>query len=412
MPRVVRRVTIALCLVLAAALPGQAFEEEQDGRERLFGGGARCDDGPVTQTDNQSGPGRGRFRERLRERFGSADGVPTTPASTATTDGARGERRARIRERLRARFGRADAPAAATTQSAPTQVAARGTGNLTPGDYCFTLQHGGLTRQYLVHVPRSYAGAPTPMILALHGGGGGMRYQANDKNYGLITKSEQAGFIAVFPNGYSRFPSGILATWNAGKCCGKARDENIDDVGFLRAVIETMFAKANVDRAKVFSIGMSNGGLMSYRLACEAPFLIKGIMAVAGTDNTTSCNPARAVPILHVHALNDDRVLFNGGAGKKFRDPNTVTEFVSVPDTIAKWVGLNRASATPQRVLSVPGAYCDLHAAPRIGGAPVKLCVTETGGHSWPGGEKARADEPPSKAIIANDVMWEFFSGL
>ena len=281
-----------------------------------------------------------------------------------------------------------------------------------PGDYRFAFTHDGLRREYLVHIPKRYDPArPAPMILALHGGGGSMSYQANDRNYGLIAKSEEAGFVAVFPNGYSKRRSGLFATWNAGACCGAARDENIDDVSFLRAVILRMSRHANIDRARVFSIGMSNGGLMSYRLACEAPELLRGIMAVAGTDNTRACAPSRPVAVLHVHALNDDHVLFNGGMGPGSRNAAAATEFVSVPATIEKWVKLNRANPAPRRVLNVPGAWCDRYDATPVG-APVQLCVTERGMHSWPGAEKSRADEPPSRAIAANDVMWTFFSGL
>lgn len=284
---------------------------------------------------------------------------------------------------------------------------------LSSGDYEFSFRHDGILRRYRVHVPATYsAAAATPMVLALHGGGGNMHYQANDRNYGLITASERYGFVAVFPNGYAKNRRGLFATWNAGLCCGPARDENIDDVGFLRSVVARVKRQANIDPARVYSIGMSNGGLMSYRLACEAPDIIRGVMAVAGTDNTSVCAPQQTVPILHVHALNDDHVLYNGGAGEAaFRNRDAVTDFRSVPDTIEKWVRLNHAEPAPERVLSVPGAWCDLHRA-RPGGAPVKLCVTERGGHSWPGGEKARSPEPPSKAINANEQMWEFFSGL
>jgi len=284
---------------------------------------------------------------------------------------------------------------------------------LSAGDHEFSFRHEGVLRRYLVHVPAAYSPAsPAPLVLALHGGGGGMRYQANDRNYGLIGASEQHGFIAVFPNGYSRNRLGLFATWNAGRCCGASRDDNIDDVGFLKEVVARVKSRLNIAAERVYSIGMSNGGLMSYRLACEAPDVIRGVMAVAGTDNTHDCTPGRPVPILHVHALNDDHVLYNGGAGEgAFRNREAVTDFVSVPATIDKWIALNRAETTPQRVLSVPGAWCDLHRA-QPGGAPVKLCVTETGGHSWPGGRKRRADEPPSSAVNANDLMWEFFSSL
>lgn len=282
-----------------------------------------------------------------------------------------------------------------------------------PGDYRLALQHDGRTREYRVHVPRSYAGAtPTALIVALHGGGGDMDYMARDDLYGLITKSEQAGFIIVFPTGVSPLRSGLLATWNAGDCCGRARDEHIDDVGYIRDVILRMQSLANIDRKKVFAIGMSNGGMMAYRLACEASDLLRGVMSVAGTDNTRACAPSRAVAVLHIHARNDDHVLFTGGAGDTFRNRAQVTDFVSVPDTIEKWARLDHAQPTTTRVLTVPGAYCDLHTArPDTDSAPVELCVTDVGGHSWPGGAKPRG-EAPSQAIRANDVMWDFFSSL
>ena len=79
-----------------------------------------------------------------------------------------------------------------------------------------------------------------------------------------------------------------------------------------------------------------------------------------------------------------------------------------VPDTVAKWTKLNGCAAPARKVLQANGAFCEVYAS--CGGAPVQLCVTETGGHSWPGGNKRRAEQPPSQAISANDVMWEFFS--
>jgi polyhydroxybutyrate depolymerase len=114
----------------------------------------------------------------------------------------------------------------------------------------------------------------------------------------------------------------------------------------------------------------------------------------------------RAVPVLHIHALDDDRVLFHGGAGSASASQ---ANFVSVPDTVAKWVRFNGCEARPRRVLEVPGAYCETHASCRDG-SEVKLCVTETGGHAWPGGRKVRGGQPGSAAIVANDVIWDFFS--
>jgi len=275
-----------------------------------------------------------------------------------------------------------------------------------PGDYTFSLEHDGLTRMYRVHVPVGYSATkPAPMVLAFHGGGGNMDYQADDKYYGLIAKSDSTGYIVVFPNGYSPFKSGKLATWNAGNCCAGARDKNIDDVGFVREMINSLRSRLNIDPARIYSTGMSNGALFSYRLACEMSDTIKAIAAVAGSDGTKSCDPKTPVSILEIHAKDDEFVLFNGGAG---RDSKALADFVSVPETIARWVRRNGCPATPKRVLENAGAYCDSY-APCRGGTEVKLCVTESGGHSWPGGRKVRTGEPGSTAISATDVMWEFF---
>ena len=276
-----------------------------------------------------------------------------------------------------------------------------------PGDYRFKFMHDGIEREYLVHVPKSYRGKPTPMLLALHGGGGDADYQADDSKYGLIGKSEQAGFIAVFPNGYSRFKSGILATWNAGGCCAGAQKNNIDDVGFLRDVIHRMEKQASIDPKRIFATGMSNGGMMSWRLACEVPE-IRAIAPVAGTDNTAECRPSHPVPVIEFHAVNDEMVNFRGGPGPR---SFTQANFVSVPATQAKWVQLNRAQPSVRRVVSVAGAHCDFHPAMH-GGAPVELCVTDSGGHSWPGGGTQQGRKQPSMAISANDLMWSFFSSL
>jgi len=310
-----------------------------------------------------------------------------------------------LRERLKQRWLKRhqDKPASESNADAIAKIDKS-------GDYNFTIVHDGLSRQYRVHVPQRYSAAtPTSLVLAFHGGGGDMDHMATDKYYGLISKADAAGFIVVFPNGYSKLSSGKFATWNAGNCCAGARDQNIDDVGFIRKIIANLTQQLNIERKQIYATGMSNGGMLTYRLACEMADTFKAIASVAGTDNTTSCTPKVPIAILHIHAKNDDHVLYNGGAGKTFRDMSKITDFTSVPATIAKWVRLNSCNAAPQRVLETSGAYCDKYSQ-CAGNVAVQLCVTETGGHSWPGGTKPRGDESPSQALSADDVMWDFFS--
>lgn len=295
------------------------------------------------------------------------------------------------------------------SQPAPQATAKVGDPITAPGDYVYTIEHSGDTRHYTVHVPKSYDPAkPVPLLLALHGGGGDMTRQANDEYYGIVGTSEREGFVAVFANGYSRFDSGKLATWNAGKCCGGARDKKVDDVGFLRQAVANVSAQLSIDRQRVYATGMSNGGMMSYRLACEASDVFRGIAAVAGTDNTIQCKPAQPVSVLHIHAKNDSHVLYGGGAGPGNRSKEATTDYVSVPDSVAKWVRLNGCNTKAERILDKEGAYCERYSGCR-GDTAVQLCVTETGDHSWPGGVKKHQAEPTSQAISANEVMWDFF---
>jgi polyhydroxybutyrate depolymerase len=275
---------------------------------------------------------------------------------------------------------------------------------LRAGEFEFKIGHN---RKYLLRIPASYdAFRATPLVLFFHGGGGHMEQGA--AAYGWRTKSEQEGFILAFPNGSSRLPRQHLATWNAGECCGYARDRNIDDVGFVKQVLADIKRQVNIDAGKIFATGMSNGGMLAHVLACEMADTFKAVASVAGTDNTLSCTPSRPISVMHIHARDDTHVLFDGGAGKDaFRDQSKVTDFTSVEETINRWIVRNGAGKTARRVLDVPGAYGDLYTS-KHNDAQIELVVTQTGGHSWPGGKSVRGKKP-SEAISANDVIWEFF---
>lgn len=257
-------------------------------------------------------------------------------------------------------------------------------------------------RKVLVHLPSAYDGVKSwSLVLALHGGGGHAQLMADDSRYGWQREADQGGFIVAFPNGASRLPGGRLATWNAGGCCGYARDQNVDDVAFLRAVVAELKGRYRIDSARVFAAGMSNGGMMAHRLACDAADLFRAVASVAGTDASTHCQPARPISVLHIHARDDDHVQYAGGAGAKaFRDRSSVMDFVSVPDTVARWVQRDQCHSSAQPVLQVAGASCVAYGDCGAG-VRVQLCSTDTGGHSWPG---------PAATIDATREIWRFFS--
>lgn len=273
------------------------------------------------------------------------------------------------------------------------------------------LQVGGQERHYLLYVPPQAENQALPLVLALHGGGGRADLMASERYYGLLGKARAARFVIAFPNGSSRFAGGQLATWNAGGCCGQARDRGSDDVGFLRAVVADIQRRVRIDPERIFATGMSNGGMMSYRLACEAADLFRAVASVAGTEALAECRAQRPVSILHLHARDDTQVLFEGGAGPaSARYAGKIMNFVSVPENMARWVERNQCATLPQRVVEVPGVICERY-SPCRENTLVQLCVTQTGGHSWPGAAAVRPGKPAaSQAIQANDLIWSFFA--
>ncbi|MCW7497684.1 prolyl oligopeptidase family serine peptidase [Leptospira levettii] len=321
----------------------------------------------------------------------------------AMTSCERGYIRSALKEKFQKKISDLPAPNAITNLAEPIT---------NPGDYVFSTIHQEMLCYYKIHVPKSYhPNSSVPLLFVFHGGGGDMEIQSKEEFYHQISKSEELGHIVVFPNGYSLYQSGKFATWNAGNCCGESKKANVDDLGFVKGILSHLTQQMNIDKKRIYSTGMSNGAMMSYQIACSMADQFAGITAVAGTDNTIDCKPSKPISIFHIHAKNDDKVLFYGGAGSSFPDRSLITDFVSVPKTVSKWVQLNVCNPTPKIVLQNKDVTCEEYHECKDG-VTVKLCVTEDGGHSWPGGKKPSfllGGGSPTKAIIANDVMWDFF---
>lgn len=279
---------------------------------------------------------------------------------------------------------------------------------LSAGDHSRRVRADGVDRSYSVHVPPQYvADSPTPVVLAFHGGG------ANAANMvvfsGLNRKADQSGFIVVYPEGTGRLPR--MLTFNAGNCCGQAAAGHVDDVAFVRCMLDDLEKVANVDRRRVFATGMSNGGMMAYRLASEMSDRIAAIASVSGPMGTKECRPGRAVSVMHFHGDADEFAPFKGGKG---RGPSG-TDFYSVDHSINAWVEANDCDKSP-RSLELPDRENDATTVKQIRyefgkeGSEVVLVIIKGGGHTWPGNEpRMRSLGAATRDISANDMMWEFF---
>lgn len=256
----------------------------------------------------------------------------------------------------------------------------------------------GRRRSYYLDIPGDLRPMrQVPVILAFHGGSG------NPVEIAKVTRlSERAvplGFVVAYPGGYKN-------TWNAGDCCGPARDEGIDDVGFVRAILADLEAMLRVDHRRIFATGFSNGGKLAYRLACELSDRIAAIGVVATSLGVTDRTPNRPVSILHFHGTADRLAPFSGGRGMAWSS----VEQVSVPSTIALWVQWNRCSGEAritregERVMRF--SYPSHHE-----GAQVVLYLIQGMGHQWPGGKALEPGllGPGSDDLSATDKVIEFF---
>jgi len=261
----------------------------------------------------------------------------------------------------------------------------------------------GYSRSCLINLPPNYnENANFALVIALHGTAGSAVQMETD--YKLTAKSNSAGFIIVYPQGVpSDGPLGIR-TWNAGSCCDFAMEHHIDDVKYIRLLIQKLTANYKIDRKRIYATGMSNGAMMAYRLGCELSDQLAAIAPVSGTLMTTQpCQPARAMPVLHIHSAIDTRVPFAGGYGM------AGYYFHPVDSTLRVWAGIDGCNTTPQLIADA-SLYTQTQYGNCNNNTTVQLYLTRDGGHSWPGGLPARpAADAPSAAFDATDLIWDFF---
>ena len=284
-------------------------------------------------------------------------------------------------------------------------------------DFARSVTAGGVVHEYLVYVPSSYDGVRRmPVVLFFHGGGGNA--EQGERTVSLRATAEKHGFLLVRPEGYDASGLG-LRTWNAGSCCGGAADARIDHVAAVREILDRVEGEWRVDTDRIFATGHSNGGMMAYRLACElsdriaaiapnAAVLVDKDLEVQPPRTLFACTPVRPVAVMHMHGDADTCSPMEGGRSTgletSLRPP--------VSDSIARFVLLNHASATPRVTYSQGEVTCVTFDGQPKG--DVVRCVARGGGHAWPGAAyalftKANCGGNAIHGLDANEAIWDFF---
>jgi polyhydroxybutyrate depolymerase len=266
---------------------------------------------------------------------------------------------------------------------------------------------GGAVRQYKVHVPPSYdPNVPTPVVFCFHGlGQDAVLFCVNGAN--MPAKSDKEGFILVMPNG-------VANSWNGGTCCGDAAAQKLDEIAFVRAVFDEVAKHLNIDLTRVYATGLSNGGYMSFRIACEASDLFVAVAPGAGAigsadigggtsteSDITGCK-ASGVSVLAIHGTDDGLVSYG------LHKPSL--------ERIAQQNGCMLTTRPADQPASTGDTTCTSYEGCPAG-VDVTGCTVQGGGHVWFGSPNCGTGVDAacvivganSTNIVNTDVIWEFF---
>jgi len=258
-----------------------------------------------------------------------------------------------------------------------------------------TFSHNGVNRSYIIYIPANYSSnSPVPLLLNFHGYTSSAAVQLAYSNFRPI--ADTAGFITVHPQGTTDFVNNTHFNVGWGT-------STIDDVSFTNALLDTIIANYSIDTTEIYSTGFSNGGFMSYLLACQLGNRFAAIASVGGSmspSTFSNCAPAKVMPVLEIHGTNDGTVAYNGSAIATHID--TVFSY---------WVQQNQTSNTPV-VTNLPDLNTsDGSTVSRFeyrngtNGTEVQLYRVNNGNHTWPGASAGN----PNLDISASEVIWNFF---
>jgi polyhydroxybutyrate depolymerase len=265
--------------------------------------------------------------------------------------------------------------AVAGCSSSPRGTAASAT-TFADGTTVHSINVGGLDRSYRVHKPAGLT-ASAPLVVMLHGGFGNGEQAEN--TYGWNALADREKFVVAYPDGIAR-------AWNVHGCCGQPGRTGIDDVAFITAMVDGIHNGIDIDRARIYATGISNGGMMSYTLACNSD-----MFAAIGPDAATqldACASPRPTSVMHLHGTSDRLIRYGGGPGA---GPAHVSG-PPVPEVNAFWRRIDQCGApvvTTDGPVTTSTADC-------AQGRNVVLVSVDGGGHEWPS--------------FATERLWQFFA--
>ncbi len=252
-----------------------------------------------------------------------------------------------------------------------------------------TIVHDNITRQFFVYVGSGYQ-SNSPVLFVLHG------YTSRGlwiMNYsGFQSIADDTGFIAIYPQG-TLLPATGQTHWNVG---GWTTSSTTDDVGFINSVINFLNDEYSIDPKRIYSTGMSNGGYMSFKLACDLSSRIAAVVSVTGSmTNQTfdGCNPSHSTSVAQIHGLQDTVVSY---AGNGFSKP--------IEEVMDYWVSNNNCESEPDTSEisgSNGGGTHDVYSS-CDNETNVELYLMTNMGHTWP--------NLNNHDLQASTTIWNFLS--
>jgi len=283
----------------------------------------------------------------------------------------------------------------------------------TSGQFEISIESGGFTRTALVHIPKGYrAETPPPLVIALHGAGGGAESILEHDNWAKLADEE--GFVVVAPNGLParpRLPGNFLANpqvWNSGQLREGSPRTKIDDVAYIRQLLDELASQVPFDKTRVFATGHSNGGGMTFRLGAEMSDRLAAIGTVAGMVAVDNPQPAKPLPTLFIFGTEDPLLPIDGGESSLPWGTRTTPP---VADLMEKWAKAMQCDTQPT-TLSEDDAIRQVRYQSPQNGPELTILYLKGHGHQWPGASRnlpPRWIGPITSKLDATAELWKFF---